>query len=114
MGELPHQAGALPRMREGPSRLGGRTAAVNVRRLLPSQLDHENRIIAKRESIKTELLERAKKRIAINEKAAMQKAEKERRQIEERDSAMIEKLESEYKSHCDEWVDTIVARVVGE
>ena len=79
-----------------------------------SKLDHENRIIAKRESIKAELLERAKKRIAINEKTAVQKAEKERRQIEERDSAMIEKLESEYKSHCDEWVDTIVARVVGE
>jgi len=79
-----------------------------------SKLDHENAIIAKRESIKNEFLERAKKRIAINEKTAQQKADAALLQIKERDSAIIRRMEETYQRHAEEWADAIVARVIDD
>lgn len=79
-----------------------------------SKLDYENQIIAKRESIKTDFLERAKKRIAINQETAQKKADITRQQAETRNRAIIEKMESDYQQHGDTWVDMIVNRVLTE
>lgn len=78
------------------------------------KLDFENQVIAKRENMKNDFLERAKKRIAINRQAAQKKADATLKQIEERDSAVIQRLESVYAQKGSQWVDEIVARVVGE
>ncbi len=79
-----------------------------------SKLDYENQVIAKRESIKNDFLERAKKRIAINQEAAQKKADATLQQAERRNSAIIQKMESDYALHGDTWVDTIVERVLME
>ena len=78
------------------------------------KLDFENEVIAKRENMKNDYLERAKKRVAMNRQTAQKKADAALRQIEERDSAVIQRLESVYARDGDKWVDEIVARVVGE
>ncbi len=78
------------------------------------KLDFENKVIAKRESMKNDYLERAKKRVASNRQAAQKKADAALKKIEERDSAVIQRLESVYAQKGDQWVDDIVARVVGE
>ena len=72
----------------------------------------ENQVIAKRESIKNDFLERAKKRISINQESAQKKADASLKLIEERDSAVIRRLDSVYETNCDKWVDEIVARVI--
>ncbi len=77
-----------------------------------NKLDYENQVIAKRESIKNDFLERAKKRIAINQESAQKKADASLKLIEERDSAVIRRLDSVYETNCDKWVDEIVARVI--
>ena len=78
-----------------------------------SMLDYENHIIAAKENIKNDYLERAKKRIAINEESAKKKADSSLELIKKRDGRIIEKLNSSYKENCDKWVEQIVARVVG-
>lgn len=77
-----------------------------------SKRDYENQVIEKRESIKNEYLERAKKRIAINQEAAQKKADASLRQTEAHNAAVIEQLDSSYRNNCDRWVDEIVARVL--
>ena len=79
-----------------------------------NKLDYENQIIAKRESIKTDFLERAKQRIAINREAAQKKADTALQQAETRNRAIIEKMETDYDRLGDAWVDTIVQRVLTE
>lgn len=79
-----------------------------------NKLDYENQIIAKRESIKNDFLERAKKRIAINQESAQKRADATLQQAEKRNSAIIQKMESDYAQHCDSWVDEIVERVIAE
>ena len=68
-------------------------------------------MIQKKESLKNEYLERAKKRIAINQQSARKKADNYLRVIEERDSAVIQELDKTYEKNRDIWVDSIVARV---
>ena len=77
------------------------------------KLDFENEVIAKRENMKNDYLERAKKRVAMNRQTAQKKADAALRQIEERDSAVIQRLERVYARDGEKWVDELVARVVG-
>ncbi len=77
-----------------------------------NKLDYENQVIAKRENIKNDFLERAEKRIAINRDSARKKADSTLKQIEERDSAVIRRLDDTYEQNCDKWVDEIVARCI--
>lgn len=79
-----------------------------------NKLDYENQIIAKRESIKTDFLERAKKRIAINRDAAQRKADAALQEAETRNRAIIQKMENDYEQSGDTWVDMIVQRVLTE
>ena len=75
------------------------------------KLANEQQVIQKKESLKNEYLERAKKRIAINQQSARKKADNYLRVIEERDSAVIQELDKTYEKNRDIWVDSIVARV---
>ena len=59
-----------------------------------NKLDYEQHILRKKERIKNDYLERAKKRI-----------------VEERDSAVIKELENTYAKNGDKWVESIVAGV---
>ena len=78
-----------------------------------NKLDYENQIIAAKENIKNDYLERAKKWIAINEESARKKADASIRQIKERDGKIIDTMNDSYKKNCDTWVSQIVARVTG-
>lgn len=75
------------------------------------KLNYEQHIIRKKESIKNDYLERAKKRIAINQQTAQKKADSTLQMIRERDEAIIRELEQSYEKNCDTWVDTIVSHV---
>ena len=79
-----------------------------VRGQLPYLEEH---IARKKERIKNDYLERAKKRIAINQQTAQKKADSTLEMIRKRDEAIIQALESSYEKNCESWVDTIVARV---
>ena len=79
-----------------------------------SKIDYENRIILAREKIKTDFLERAKKRVEINEQTARKKSDEKLRLIEEKNNAILADLDKVYSENCDKWVDEIVARVVGQ
>ena len=76
-----------------------------------NKLDYEQHILRKKERIKNEYLERAKKRIAINQQSAQKKADDYMKVIEERDSAIIKELENTYAKNGDKWVESIVAGV---
>lgn len=75
------------------------------------RLDYEQHILRKKERIKNEYLERAKKRIAINQQSAQKKADNTLAMIKERDEVIIKELDKAYEKNCDTWVNTIVARV---
>lgn len=76
------------------------------------KLDFEKKVIEKKEKIKSEYLERAKKRIAINQESVQKKSDTELRLVEERNNAVIARLDIAYSENCGKWVDEIVARVV--
>ena len=76
-----------------------------------NKLDYKQHILRKKERIKNEYLERAKKRIAINQQSAQKKADDYMKVIEERDSAIIKELENTYAKNGDKWVESIVAGV---
>lgn len=78
-----------------------------------SKIDHEQQIIQTREKIKNDYLERAKKRIAVNQQTAKKKADEELKLIEKRNEEVIKALESSYQENGDSWVEEIVRRVVG-
>ena len=59
-----------------------------------NKLDYEQHILRKKERIKNDYLERAKKRIAINQQSAQKK-----------------ELENTYAKNGDKWVESIVAGV---
>lgn len=75
------------------------------------KLADEQQVILKKETLKNEYLERAKKRIEINRQSARKKADKYLSVIEERDSTVIQELDKAYEKNRDVWVDSIVARV---
>ncbi len=76
------------------------------------KLDFEKKVIEKKENIKRDYLERAKKRIAVNQESAQKRSDAELKLVKERNSAVIARLDSAYDRNCDKWVDEIVARVV--
>ncbi len=79
-----------------------------------SKIDYENQIIRTKEKIKNDYLERAKKRIEINRQTAQKKAEEQLQLLEEKNGAIIENLDKTYSENCDNWVNTIVDRVINQ
>ncbi len=78
------------------------------------KVSSEKEILQKREQIRSEYLERARKRIAINEPNERAAAETDWEEKKKKNAAFAQKLDDLYKEKGDEWVNTIVARVIGE
>ena len=81
---------------------------------IKSKLDYEQKIIQTKERIKNDYLERAKKRISVNQQTAQKKADEKLILLKEKNSTIIKELENTCRENFDEWVEQIVARVVGE
>lgn len=79
-----------------------------------TKVDYENQIILKKEKIKNDYLERAKKRIAINQQTAQKRADEKLALIETQNQAIVAKLEKTYVENVDKWVDEITARVIDD
>lgn len=61
-----------------------------------------------------EYLERARKRISLNEPKERAAAEEEWKNVAQKNAVLSQNLDDLYKEKGDEWVKTIVARVIGE
>lgn len=78
-----------------------------------TKLNYENEVLLTKEKIKTDYLERANKRILINQQTAQKRADEKLAGITEKNQAVIQKLEKSYAENGDKWVNEIVERVVG-
>jgi small-conductance mechanosensitive channel len=78
------------------------------------KVNSEKEIAAKREQIRNDYLERARKRIALNEPVERAAAEKEWGNKEKKNAQLSSKLDELYSTKGDEWINAIVARVTGE
>ncbi len=77
-----------------------------------TKIDYEHQVVVKKETIKNDYLERAKKRIAINQQTAQKRADEKLAGITAKNQAVSEKLEKSYSDNGDKWVDEIVSRVI--
>ncbi len=72
----------------------------------------EKDIIKTKETIYNDYIERARKRIDINEKTDIENANKKTAEIKANQSEIIKKLEDSYSKNGDIWVNEIVKRVL--
>ncbi|MBQ3928747.1 MAG: hypothetical protein II711_01470 [Clostridia bacterium] len=79
-----------------------------------SKIDYEQQIIRTKEKIKNDYLERAKKRLEINEQNIRKNADEKLNALEVQNKTIIEKLDKNYSENGDKWVDRIVDRVVNQ
>ena len=77
-----------------------------------TKVDYEHQIILKKEKIKTDYLERAKKRIAINQQTAQKRADEKLKRNHEKNDAISERLEAAYAENGNAWVERIVQNVL--
>ncbi len=91
-----------------------KTARDLTQRVQKDRLSLENEIKIKKEEIRSEYLERARKRLAANEITEKQAAEEQKQKIMSTCKTISESLDELYAKKCDEWVDIIVKNVVGE
>ena len=75
-----------------------------------TKLNYENEVLLTKEKIKTDYLERANKRILINQQTAQKRADEKLAGITEKNQAVIQKLEKSYAENG----DIVVAFVDGE
>lgn len=78
------------------------------------KVDSEKEIQQKREEIRRKYLEEARKRIAKNEPKERAAAEAAWSKKKELNDKISDHLDQMYKEKGDQWVDQIVARVIGE
>lgn len=78
-----------------------------------NKIDYEHNVVLTKEKIKNDYLERAKKRIAINQQTARKRADERLAGIREKNNAIILRLEESYAKDGDRWVENIVGRVIG-
>ena len=79
-----------------------------------TKIDYEHQVVIKKETIKNDYLERAKKRIAINQQTAQKRADEKLAGKKKKNQAVSEKLEKSYADNGDKWVDEIVSRVIAD
>ena len=79
-----------------------------------TKIDYEHQVVIKKETIKNDYLERAKKRIAINQQTAQKRADERLAVIKAKNQSVSEKLEKSYADNGDKWVDEIVSRVIAD
>lgn len=73
----------------------------------------EKDIAKKREDIRASYLERARRRIALNEPQERASAEKQWQHTEEKYEALSRQLDESYRKNSDQWVQELVSRVIG-
>ena len=78
------------------------------------KVNSEKEITARREDIREQFLARARKRITLNEPQERAAAEAAWKAVEVKNKERAERLDGLYQEKGDEWVRTIVARVIGE
>ena len=79
---------------------------------LKSKIDYEQEIIAAKEKIIKDYLERARKRVQINAQSERDAAEKSLAETRAAHSKIEKKLDELYDANCDRWVDEIFKRVI--
>jgi predicted ABC-class ATPase len=78
------------------------------------KVNSEKEVAQKREEIRAEYLERARKRISLNEPKERAAAEAEWQIVMQKNTVLSQNLDNLYSEKGDEWVKSIVARVIGE
>ena len=78
------------------------------------KVNSEKEVAQKREEIRTEYLERARKRISLNEPKERAAAEAEWQIVMQKNTVLSQNMDNLYSEKGDEWVKSIVARVIGE
>lgn len=78
------------------------------------KINSEKEILQRREEIRAGYLERARHRIALNEPVEREAAEAKWVAVKERNTELSQELDETYAKHGAQWVDQIVARVIGE
>lgn len=91
-----------------------KTARELMQRAQRDKFNSDEEIKVKKEEIRSEYLERARKRIAINEKTERKLAQEQKQKIQSNYKKISKNLDKIYAEKCDEWVDTIVNNVLGE
>ena len=76
-----------------------------------TKLSYENEVLLTKEKIKNDYLERANKRIAINQQTAQKRADEKLSAITQKNQAVSESLEKAYAENGDTWVNENVSRV---
>ena len=78
------------------------------------KVNSEKEVAERRERIREEYLARARTRIALNEPQERAAAEEEWKSKEAKNREYSQRLDALYKEKGNEWVRTLVARVIGE
>ena len=78
------------------------------------KVNSEKEVAKRREEIHSEYLERARRRIALNEPKEREAAEKKWVTIEAHNQELSKQMDELYAQMGDKWVKSIVQRVIGE
>ncbi|HHV31996.1 hypothetical protein [Caproiciproducens sp. LBM24188] len=78
------------------------------------KINSEKEVVGKREQIRNEYLERARKRIALNEPQERAAAEENWEIKKKKNAELAQKMDQLYQEKGDTWVKAIVSRVIGE
>ena len=78
------------------------------------KISSEKEILERREQIRNDYLARARNRIVLNEPTERAAAEAGWEEKKKKIAGISQQLDQLYKDKGDEWVNTIVARVIGE
>nr|WP_319488316.1 hypothetical protein [uncultured Caproiciproducens sp.] len=78
------------------------------------KVSSEKEVATRREQIRSDYLERARKRIVLNEPNERAAAESDWNEKKKKNAELAEKLDDLYSKNGDTWVNSIVARVLGE
>lgn len=79
-----------------------------------SKVDVAQEVAEIKEKIREDYLARARERIKKNQKIEKKVADEEWELISKKHKKIIEGLDKTYSEKCDEWINTIVKRVIEE
>lgn len=79
-----------------------------------SKVDTAQEVAIMKEKIRENYLNRARKRIKLNQKTEQEAANNEWDLICKKHKKILENLENTYSKKSDEWINTIVKRVIEE
>lgn len=83
-----------------------------TQRAQKDKINSEQEIEKKKEEIRNQYLERARKRISINEVTEKKLAQEKIEKIKDNQNEISHNLKEKYEKMSDEWVDMIVKRVL--